>query len=108
MLVFIIQQLFLLVQQGKFFFFLNIHHLYYLILLIFFFLLLSGYDKNLTYKSGRCPVKHILTKSIPLALSKKFDFEKIITHTLKLSDGEKAYNIFDKKLDGCIKVVFKI
>ncbi|CAB4379188.1 unnamed protein product [Rhizophagus irregularis] len=68
----------------------------------------SGYDKNLTYKSGRCPVKHILTKSIPLALSKKFDFEKIITHTLKLSDGEKAYNIFDKKLDGCIKVVFKI
>lgn len=76
--------------------------------MIFFLFLLSGYDKNLTYKSGRCPVRHILTKSIPLALSKKFDFEKIITHTLKLSDGEKAYNIFDKKLDGCIKVVFKI
>ncbi|CAG8691079.1 20754_t:CDS:2 [Rhizophagus irregularis] len=60
------------------------------------------------FSPARCPVKHILTKSIPLALSKKFDFEKIITHTLKLSDGEKAYNIFDKKLDGCIKVVFKI
>ncbi|RIA82110.1 chaperonin 10-like protein [Glomus cerebriforme] len=68
----------------------------------------DGYDKNLTYKSGRCPVKHLLTKTVPLALSKKFDFEKIITHTLKLSDGEMAYNIFDKKLDGCIKVIFKI
>ncbi|CAI2172532.1 1661_t:CDS:2 [Funneliformis geosporum] len=68
----------------------------------------DGYNKNLTYKSGRCPVRKMLTKSIPFALSKQFDFEKIITHSLKLSDGEMAYNIFEKKLDGCIKVVFKI
>jgi len=43
-----------------------------------------------------------------LALSKQFDLEKIITHELKLSDGEVAYNMFDKKLDGCIKIIFKI
>jgi S-(hydroxymethyl)glutathione dehydrogenase / alcohol dehydrogenase len=49
----------------------------------------------------------MLNKTIPLAISKRFDFEKIITHEMKLSDAEKAYDIFDKKLDGCIKVVFK-
>ncbi|CAG8602948.1 7754_t:CDS:2, partial [Acaulospora colombiana] len=63
----------------------------------------NGYDKNLTYISGRCPVRQILTRSIPLVLSKRFDLEKIITHEMKLSGGERAYEIFNNKLDGCIK-----
>ncbi|RIB10153.1 chaperonin 10-like protein [Gigaspora rosea] len=67
----------------------------------------DGYHKNLKYISGRCPVRQILTKTIPFVLSKKFNFEKIITHEMKLSDGEKAYEIFEKKLDKCVKVVFK-
>jgi len=45
---------------------------------------------------------------MPLALSKKFDFEKIITHELKLSDGETAYEMFDKKLNGCIQMLSKL
>ncbi|CAG8511245.1 11380_t:CDS:2, partial [Scutellospora calospora] len=63
----------------------------------------EGYDKNVTYISGRCPVRQILAKTIPFALSKKFNFEKIITHEMKLCDGEKAYEIFEKKLDRCVK-----
>ncbi|CAG8825812.1 31174_t:CDS:2, partial [Racocetra persica] len=46
----------------------------------------NGYDKNLKYISGRCPVRRVLTKTIPFALSKKFNFEKIITHEMKLCD----------------------
>ncbi|CAG8461770.1 13902_t:CDS:2 [Cetraspora pellucida] len=67
----------------------------------------DGYNKNIKYISGRCPARQILAKTIPLVLSKKFNFEKIITHEMKLSDGEKAYEIFEKKLDKCVKVVFK-
>ncbi|CAG8544145.1 16933_t:CDS:2, partial [Racocetra fulgida] len=48
-------------------------------------------------------VRRMLTKTIPFALSKKFNFEKIITHEMKLCDGEKAYEIFEKKLDKCVK-----
>ncbi|CAG8437705.1 15524_t:CDS:2 [Acaulospora morrowiae] len=64
----------------------------------------NGYDKNITYKSGRCPVRRILERTTQLVLTKRFDLEKIITHEMKLCDGEGAYNIFDKKLDGCVKV----
>ena len=31
----------------------------------------------------------------------------IITHRLSLSEGKKAYELFDQKLDGCIKVILK-
>ncbi|KAG9297484.1 hypothetical protein G9A89_020886 [Geosiphon pyriformis] len=67
----------------------------------------SGYDKNLTYKSGRCPVRNVIEKTIPLLQSKKYDVEKIISHRLPLADAPKAYNIFDNKLEGCTKVVFE-
>jgi len=33
------------------------------------------------------------------------DFRRIITHRLPLSEGPRAYDMFDKKLDGCIKVL---
>jgi threonine dehydrogenase-like Zn-dependent dehydrogenase len=31
--------------------------------------------------------------------------EKIITHHFSLNDGAKAYDVFDKKMDSCIKAV---
>ncbi|EPZ62552.1 hypothetical protein H477_5201 [[Clostridium] sordellii ATCC 9714] len=37
----------------------------------------------------------------------EYDPTDIITHKLSLSEGKHAYNIFDSKLDNCIKVVLK-
>ncbi|CAG8469302.1 7973_t:CDS:2 [Paraglomus occultum] len=68
----------------------------------------SAYNKNVTFKTGRCPVMSLLPQVMPLVLSKKYDLEKIVTHRMKLSDGNKAYEIFDKKTDACIKVVFEV
>jgi threonine dehydrogenase-like Zn-dependent dehydrogenase len=42
---------------------------------------------------------------LPLVQSKQWPFTDIITHKLPLSQGVEAYRMFDKKLDGCIKVV---
>ena len=44
-----------------------------------------------------------------LELIKKgeFDATDIITHKLKLDEGKHAYEIFDKKLEDCIKVKLK-
>jgi threonine dehydrogenase-like Zn-dependent dehydrogenase len=65
----------------------------------------NAYDKNLTLRCGRCPARHYMEKLLPLVQSQVWPFTEIITHRLPLSQGVEAYRMFDKKLDGCIKVV---
>jgi S-(hydroxymethyl)glutathione dehydrogenase/alcohol dehydrogenase len=35
----------------------------------------------------------------------RYAIENIITHQFSLKDGAKAYDVFDNKLDNCIKAV---
>ncbi len=65
------------------------------------------YDKNLTYKTGRCPVQRYIPELIPIVESGKFDFERIISHQMKLSDGPGAYELFAARADNCTKIVLK-
>jgi threonine dehydrogenase-like Zn-dependent dehydrogenase len=65
----------------------------------------KAYDKNLTYKSGRCPAKHYAEKLLRGGVPQRYAIEKIITHEFGLADGARAYETFDKKLDKCIKAV---
>ncbi len=65
----------------------------------------EAYDKNLTYRAGRCPVRPRLERMLDLIASGRYDFGKIISHRMPLSEGVRAYEIFDQKLDGCTKVV---
>eukprot|EP00775_Hariotina_reticulata_P006057 gene6057-6295_t len=65
----------------------------------------EAYDKNITYRSGRCPARAYMSKLLPLVQQKAWPFTDIITHRLPLTQGVEAYQMFDQKLDGCIKVV---
>lgn len=65
----------------------------------------EAYDKNLTYKNGRCPARRYMEKLIPLVQAKQVDITAVISHRLPLSQGVEAYKMFDQKLDGCMKVV---
>ena len=65
----------------------------------------EAYDKNLTYKSGRCPAHFNAEKLLKEEVPQRYEIEKIITHQFSLEEGAKAYEVFDKKLDGCIKAV---
>lgn len=67
----------------------------------------EAYDKNITFKIGRCPARYYMEKLIPLVQSKKYDFSAIISHRLPLSQGVEGYKIFDKKLEDCTKVVLE-
>jgi len=67
----------------------------------------EAFNKNLTYKVGRCPVRHYIDILIPILLEKKLDLSSIVSHRLKLADGTRGYDIFDKKLDGCLKIVLE-
>jgi len=64
----------------------------------------EAYDKNLTYRVGRCPARRLASELLPLVQRRDFDFGAILSHRLGLDDGAEAYRIFDQKLDGCIKV----
>jgi threonine dehydrogenase-like Zn-dependent dehydrogenase len=68
---------------------------------------IQAYDKNLTYKVGRCPARFMMEKLIPVVQQKKYDITSIITHRLKLSEGVYGYDIFANKKDNCLKVILK-
>jgi len=68
----------------------------------------EAYDKNLTFRVGRCPVRGLLDELIPVVQRKKYDLASVFSHRLPLEDGVRGYRIFDKKLEGCTKVVLTI
>ncbi len=67
----------------------------------------EAYDKNLTYKVGRCPARYYMERLLALVRKRKYDFRAVISHRLPLAHGVEGYKIFDQKLEGCTKVVLR-
>jgi threonine dehydrogenase-like Zn-dependent dehydrogenase len=65
----------------------------------------DAYNKNLTFKVGRCPARKLMDTLIPVVQSHVYDFTSIITHRLPLSQGEMAYDIFANKKENCLKII---
>lgn len=65
----------------------------------------EAYDKNLTYRVGRCPARRLMEQLVPVVQRREYDLASLISHRMRLDQGVEAYRIFDGKLDGCIKVV---
>ena len=66
-------------------------------------LLADMYGKNLTFKTGGVDGCHC-EETLKLIAEGKLDTEPLITHTYPLSRIEEAYELFEKKQDGVIKV----
>ena len=64
----------------------------------------QAYDKNLTYRIGRCPARYYMDRLLPVAWRRQIDLATLFTHQLPLEQGPAAYTTFDQKRDGCIKV----
>lgn len=56
---------------------------------------------------GQCPAQAYVDPILKLIKEDKFDTRDIITHRISLNNGEHAYDIFDNKIDNCIKVILK-
>ncbi len=67
----------------------------------------EAYNKNLTYKIGRCPARNIMERLIPMVQKKKYDITSVFSHTMRLSDGVRGYDMFANKKDNCLKVLLK-
>ena len=65
----------------------------------------EAYDKNLTYRAGRCPARRYMDRLLPLVAERRHDLGALISHRMTLEEGPRAYELFDRRLEGCTKVV---
>ncbi len=65
------------------------------------------FSRNVTLKMGQCPAHSYIDRILDMIIKNEFDATDIITHRMSLTEGEKAYELFDQKLENCIKVVLK-
>ena len=63
------------------------------------------FSRNISLRMGQCPAQRYVRPILEQIERGEIDATDIITHRLSLSEGEKAYALFDNKQDGCIKVV---
>jgi threonine dehydrogenase-like Zn-dependent dehydrogenase len=64
----------------------------------------AAYDKNLTYRIGRCPVRHYMERLLQVARRRQDELALLFTHRIPLEQSPAGYRIFDSKREGCIKV----
>ena len=58
-----------------------------------------------TVVGGQAPVHACEDQFISLVVDRKLRTDDIITHRLRLADAPHAYEIFNRKEEGCVKVV---
>ena len=68
----------------------------------------ESYDKNLTYRIGRCPARAYDVDLTPVVAKHAAVLAKLITHRVPLERGPEMYRLFDGKKDGVLKVVFEV
>lgn len=65
----------------------------------------EAYDKNLTYRAGRAPARRFLEPLLEQLATRRWGLGRLFSHRLPLAEGQRAYALFDGKLEGCTKVV---
>lgn len=66
----------------------------------------EAYDKNLTYRTGRCPARHYMQRLMQIPEVRGLPVQAFVTHRFSLEDGAAAYEIFSQRQQGIIKGVF--
>lgn len=67
----------------------------------------AAFAKGLIFKMGQTPVQKYTGHLLDRIIKEKIDLTYIITHRMPLADAPRAYQLFNDKVDGCVKVVLK-
>lgn len=69
--------------------------------------LLTLFDKQIQLRMGQCNVRSWASALLPLVEDPDdpLGLDDLVTHRVPLDDAAAAYDMFQKKTDGCIKVV---
>jgi threonine dehydrogenase-like Zn-dependent dehydrogenase len=65
------------------------------------------YDKNLTYRTGRCSARRLVESALDLLVEARLPFESVVSHVLPLDQGVAAYGMFARREAGCSKVILE-
>ena len=68
----------------------------------------DAFDKNLTYKTGRCPARAYMDKLTPQVAAGKFKLDMMITDRFGVDEGVKAYEVFSQRKNGSLKAVVEM
>jgi alcohol dehydrogenase len=68
----------------------------------------DAYNKNLTYRTGRCPARHSMPKLAAQLAREPLDLSWCITHRFGIADAEKAYQTFAYAQEDCVKAVLQL
>lgn len=71
----------------------------------FQFPMARAFASGLTFRIGTCSVPEEWPALIPLIQSGRLTPEKYISHVMSLDEGERAYDLFDKRAEGALKMV---
>lgn len=71
--------------------------------------LMEMFDRGITMRLGQCHVKRWVDEIIPVAMQDGdvLGLETLATHRPSLEEAPAAYEMFQQKADGCLKVVLK-
>lgn len=71
--------------------------------------LMEMFDRGITMRLGQCHVKRWVDEIIPVVMQDGdvLGLETLATHRPSLEEAPAAYELFQQKADGCIKVVLK-
>jgi threonine dehydrogenase-like Zn-dependent dehydrogenase len=64
----------------------------------------KAYDKNLTWRIGRCPARSYMDELLPLAQRRANELASLFTHRMPLERAVEGYRMFAERRDGCVKV----
>ena len=67
------------------------------------------FDKQISLRMGQCNVKNWVDDLLPLVEdpADPLGVTDLVTHTVPIDQAPEMYDVFQKKSDGCIKVVLK-
>jgi threonine dehydrogenase-like Zn-dependent dehydrogenase len=74
---------------------------------LFAFTPVDAYNMNLTYRIGRCSARYYMDILMQKLENWPFDLDMIISHQLPLSEGPRAYEIFDRKEESSMKILLE-
>ena len=67
----------------------------------------EAYDKNLTYRTGRCPARHYMERLTDRVAHEMPHIAQVVTHRFDPADCVRAYDVFAHQREGCVKAVFE-
>lgn len=64
---------------------------------------IDAFDKNLTYRVGRCSARHYMSRLTDIVAAGEISLNGFITHRFRVDECETAYDVFSNRKDGCLK-----